>query len=207
MFHIFLSCRYFKVLTERLFKKFFNPVFMFDCFYKLTEGYQKEKRFRSLFYDFIDRLLPNDGHKNSTNLYIDHFNTIRGTMSHEEIKENLLMFLGAGFETTGTVIAAVLLLLAMNPEAQEKVVEEAKDVVGSEDNEVDETKMDELKYLETVIKEAMRLFPVALLQPRTVKAEVQLGNEIFLRFKHKVIEIFSIRLQRTTKFQLGRLSS
>lgn len=163
-------------LTGRLSKKMYNPLLMFDCFYKLTESYQKEKKFRSLFYNFVDRLLLKEGHERTHNLFIDHFYTNCGSMTHEEMQENLAIFLVGGFETTGTVIAAVLLLLAMNPEAQERVFEEAKDVVGSEDNEVDETKMNEMKYLERVIKESLRLFPVALLQARTSKVEIQLDN-------------------------------
>lgn len=78
-------------------------------------------------------------------LYLDMLYKIRDTMTYEETLEEVFTFLGAGFDTTGKALPGALLLLAMNPDAQEKVLEELNDIFDSDDAEVDEECLNKMK--------------------------------------------------------------
>lgn len=66
--------------------------------------------------------------------------------------------------------------LGNEPEIQDKVYEEMAEVVGAE-NEVATTKqLGQLKYLDRVIKEVMRLFPTVPSVSRYVDKDTVLGN-------------------------------
>ena len=151
-------------MTERICKASFNPLLFFDCFYKLTKNYETEKKFRLVIDDFVQRIIKRNETKETSKLFIDRFNEISKSMTSEEISEGLAMFLGAGFETTGNTISSALLLLAMNPDIQDKVVAEARVVIESDHTDVDDEKISRLSYLDRVIKETLRLVPANLFQ-------------------------------------------
>lgn len=104
--------------------------------------------------------------------YLDHLYKIRHTMTYSQMKEEIVTFIIGGFDTTGKAIAGTLLLLAMNSEAQEKVLTELKSIFTSKDDDVDEESFNKLEYLELVIKESMRLIPISLFTMRLVTKDV-----------------------------------
>ena len=57
---------------------------------------------------------------------------------------------------------------------KEKLRKEVKEVVGDED--MKDEHLRDLKYLEMVIRETVRLFPIAPLMVRELKGDLQLGN-------------------------------
>lgn len=84
-------------------------------------------------------------------------------------------------------MAGCILMLAMHPKFQEKVVEELHQVFQTEDVEVTEKHLKQLVYLEYVINETMRLYPVVPMQTRQTTGDVELedftipeGIEIFM---------------------------
>ncbi|XP_006821153.1 1,25-dihydroxyvitamin D(3) 24-hydroxylase, mitochondrial-like [Saccoglossus kowalevskii] len=74
--------------------------------------------------------------------------------------------------TTNTVIF-ILDLLAWNPEAQEKLYQEIKNVI-PEGKSVSQEYLKELHYLKAVVKESMRLRPVTPLLVRILDTDVVL---------------------------------
>lgn len=72
-------------------------------------------------------------------------------------------------------MSSALLMLAMHPDVQQKVVEEIKTVCSTKDMYLDSKKLNELIYLEMVIKETMRLFPVLPMIGRETVGEVEIG--------------------------------
>lgn len=97
-------------------------------------------------------------------------------MSYDQLREEIFAFLIGAFDTTGKALPAVLLLLAMNPDAQDKVVAELKSILKSENDEVDEKCLSKMEYLDLCMKESLRLLPVALLLARHVKKDIKLCN-------------------------------
>lgn len=68
--------------------------------------------------------------------------------------------------------------MAMHPEVQESVVSELKEVLGEfdVDSSIDHTALNKLTYLDMVIKESMRLFPVVAVVARNVTNEFKISK-------------------------------
>ncbi|MEV4560077.1 cytochrome P450 [Kitasatospora sp. NPDC049285] len=95
-----------------------------------------------------------------------------------ELREQVLIFLLAGHETTATSLTFALHLLGKHPEQQRLAREEADRVLGGGRRPTAED-YPKLPYLTQVLKEAMRLFPAApSIGRRAVKATVIGGVEI-----------------------------
>lgn len=77
-------------------------------------------------------------------------------------------------DTTGVISSFALLNLAMNQEIQDKLREEIKNVVGNDSVTVEH--LPELKYTELVIKETLRLYPIAPLMVRQATGDIDLGE-------------------------------
>jgi cytochrome P450 len=76
-----------------------------------------------------------------------------------EVRDQVLIFLLAGHETTAISLTFALHLLAMHPDVQARAREEAERVLGGRLPTAED--MDALPYTTMVLKEAMRLFPAA----------------------------------------------
>ncbi|KAL0132791.1 hypothetical protein PUN28_000482 [Cardiocondyla obscurior] len=84
-----------------------------------------------------------------------------------------------GHDTTAVAITWALFLLGNNPEHQEKVHEELEEVFGNSDAPITVKDLPQLKYLDRVIKETLRLFPSVPLIMRQLTEEVKLGKRDF----------------------------
>ncbi|MGH8880398.1 MAG: cytochrome P450 [Stackebrandtia sp.] len=80
-------------------------------------------------------------------------------LSDPEIRDQVLVFLLAGHETTATSLAFALHLLARNPEIQRRAREEIGTVL--KDEPPSAADYERLPYTTMVVKEAMRLYPAA----------------------------------------------
>ncbi|PWI18063.1 cytochrome P450 [Streptomyces sp. Act143] len=83
-----------------------------------------------------------------------------GRLDAAELREQVLIFLVAGHETTATALAFTLHLLARHPEEQRRVQEEVDGVLGG-GRAPTAADMQALPRLTRVLKEAMRLYPSA----------------------------------------------
>ena len=63
----------------------------------------------------------------------------------------------------------------MNEKTQDKLVNELKEILSSDDDEVDEASLAKMTFLEQVIKEAARLIPPILMIARETTANIKLG--------------------------------
>ncbi|MET8681404.1 cytochrome P450 [Streptomyces sp. NPDC004647] len=92
----------------------------------------------------------------------------------DAIRDQVLVFLLAGHETTATALAFGLHLLACHPEAQEKARAEVDSVLGG--RAAGAADLDELPYLTRVFKEAMRLYPSVAIMGRRTVADTEIGG-------------------------------
>lgn len=99
-----------------------------------------------------------------------------GHFEEKIIKEQIETVIIAGNETSALTISYVILLLAMHPDIQDRVFEELRSVYDSQTEDSTYAQVQKLPYLDSVLKEGMRLFPVAPFIVRTVCADVQLSN-------------------------------
>ncbi|MER5938107.1 cytochrome P450 [Streptomyces sp. NPDC001928] len=98
-----------------------------------------------------------------------------GSLDADELREQVLIFLLAGHETTATALAFALHLLARHPEEQGRVREEVDRVLGGPGGRPPTAAdMEELPYLTMVLKEAMRLYPSAPVVGRRSVADAEI---------------------------------
>lgn len=95
---------------------------------------------------------------------------------------------GAATETTGTAVDWAMSELLNNPEAMAKAQQEVREVLGQCRHVIESTDLSELRYMQMVIKEVLRLHPPApLLVPRETREDCEIigynmpkGTNIFV---------------------------
>ncbi|XP_065856658.1 iridoid oxidase-like [Euphorbia lathyris] len=107
-------------------------------------------------------------------------------MSTQNMHIIIMEIFFAGTDTTSGTIEWIMAELFRNPESMKRVKEELNRVIGSR-RKVEESDVDELPYLQAVIKESMRLHPVApLLVPRNTTEETKFMGYVI----HKETQVF-----------------
>lgn len=85
-------------------------------------------------------------------------------LSDLEIREQALVLLLAGYDTTSTALTFALHLLGQDPQVQERAREEVRDLLGDRDPTAEDAAS--LVYVRQVLDEAMRLYPSAYITSR-----------------------------------------
>lgn len=89
-------------------------------------------------------------------------------LSDEQLRDNVVTFIGAGHETTALALTYTLYLIANDEHVQDRLHAEAVAVAG--DEPVTAAHVEQLAYHEQVVKEAMRLYPpVAIMDRRALR--------------------------------------
>ncbi|XP_052871034.1 cytochrome P450 4d2-like [Anopheles cruzii] len=98
-------------------------------------------------------------------------------LTDQEIQEEVDTFMFEGHDTTTVAISFTLLLLARHPEVQEKLHQEIVEIVGNDlKAPVTYRNLQDMKYLEMIIKESLRLYPPAPIIARRFTEDVDLGG-------------------------------
>nr|XP_019543093.2 probable cytochrome P450 313a1 [Aedes albopictus] len=176
------------LLAERLFTIWMYP----DFIYRWTKTYRDQKKCLSAYYNTvvakIERHVDMDKRINATSNvsnsdkppnYIDCLSKYlrsQGPTPREDILAHLCLMVFAGNETTAKTVNAALLLLAMHPEIQERCYKEIVSVCPGENEHISAEDAAKLTYLEMVIKESMRLFPVAAIMARVTSSDVKIND-------------------------------
>lgn len=99
-----------------------------------------------------------------------------GVLTDDSIKAVLYDIFSAGGETSSTTIEWTMSEMIKNPGILKRAQEEVRNVFNGKGN-VDESGLHELKYLQAVIKESMRLHPaVPLLLPRECSEQCKING-------------------------------
>ncbi|MGY1499382.1 cytochrome P450 [Streptomyces sp. QTS52] len=99
-----------------------------------------------------------------------------GSLDATELRDQVLVFLLAGHETTATSLAFALRLLAGHPEAKARAQEEIDALPPGEPYTA--ATVDRLPYLTRVLKETMRLYPAAPLMGRRAVTETEIDGHV-----------------------------
>lgn len=95
-----------------------------------------------------------------------------GVLSPDEIRDQVLIFLLAGQETTATSMAYALHVLALHPDIQERAREEVDHALGGRLPTAADLEL--LPYLAMVFNEAMRLYPAGPVTARRALTDTQI---------------------------------
>lgn len=91
-----------------------------------------------------------------------------------EIRDEVMTFLGAGFETTAAALAWTWYLLSQNPDARDRLGRELDDVLGGREPTADD--VENLPWTQAVVAEAMRVYPPIMGVARVAKSDDMLGD-------------------------------
>lgn len=89
-----------------------------------------------------------------------------GNLSDEDIRDEVNTFMFEGHDTSATATCFTLYAIAQNPKIQDKVYEELCEVLGKDPKtEITLSQINDLKYMDIVVKEALRVYqPVPLIE-------------------------------------------
>ncbi|KAK7793715.1 hypothetical protein R5R35_007871 [Gryllus longicercus] len=169
-----------------------KPWLYLDCIYFLTPSGRQYKKCLSILHGTTDRMIRERRkdllllEKESGTLDVDELGRRRrlvfldllilmardGSLSDMDIREEVDTFLFEGHDTTAAGIGFTIFQISRHPDIQEKVYEELKSVFDpSKSIRPNISDLSQLKYLEMVIKESLRLFPPVILITRKIQEE------------------------------------
>uniref|UniRef100_G3QMS9 unspecific monooxygenase n=1 Tax=Gorilla gorilla gorilla TaxID=9595 RepID=G3QMS9_GORGO len=134
-------------------------------------------------------------------LMIDSQNS-KETESHKalsdlELVAQSIIFIFAGYETTSSVLSFITYELATHPDVQQKLQEEIDAVLPNKAPPTYDTVL-QMEYLDMVVNETLRLFPIAMRLERVCKKDVEI-NGMFIP-KGVVVMIPSYALHHDPKY-------
>lgn len=97
-------------------------------------------------------------------------------MTNKDIRDEVSTFMFEGHDTVTTATCWTLFMMGANPEIQQRVAEELKQVFGDSDRAATMSDLVELKFLERCIKETLRLFPSVPFFERHTREDANLGG-------------------------------
>ncbi|KAK3932590.1 Cytochrome P450 4C1 [Frankliniella fusca] len=95
-------------------------------------------------------------------------------LSDVDIQEEVDTFMFGGHDSVGTAVTFILYSLSKNPEIQELAYQDIISIVGREIRDLSNQDLVQMKYLERVIKEGLRLYPSVPLFIRKLHTDLQL---------------------------------
>ncbi|XP_027212219.1 probable cytochrome P450 49a1 [Penaeus vannamei] len=99
-------------------------------------------------------------------------------LTRKDVLTLILDMLTAGIDTTSHTLGFALYLLARNPQAQAKLHEELDTVLGDHQGPLLPKHMAQLSYLKAVIRETLRIFPIAIAMVRILDQDAVLGGYV-----------------------------
>ncbi|KAJ2960483.1 hypothetical protein NQZ79_g4096 [Umbelopsis isabellina] len=115
-------------------------------------------------------------------------------LSDIELRDNVSIFFLAGHDTTANALACVIYFLARHPEYQEKARQEALEAIGDDGSIPTLDQLKNLPFIDSCIKEALRLCPSVAQLPGRYIAKDFYTNEGYLIPKgtRAILSIYSL---------------
>ncbi|XP_027269458.1 cytochrome P450 3A31 [Cricetulus griseus] len=112
-------------------------------------------------------------------------------LSDMEIIAQSIIFIFAGYETTSSTLAFALYLLATHPDIQKKLQEEI-DVALPNKTRPTYDKVMEMEYLDMVMNETLRLYPIGNRLERVCKRDVQMDGVFVPKGSIVMVPVFAL---------------
>lgn len=119
------------------------------------------------------------------------------SLSHQVICSQAFAFMFGGYETTVMTLGFAAYHCAINPEIQERLIEEIKNAVDKH-GEISYESIQDMHYLSAVFDETLRMYPAAVRGDRICSQDYQLGS-VFVP-KGAVVSFSEYVLHRDPEF-------
>lgn len=144
-----------------------------------------------------DKIIPEDSEETykTPQVLIDQLWRLffAGKFSEQIVKEQIETVLIAGNETSALTLSYTIILLAMYPDIQERLYRELRLAYDTQDEETSYERIQRMPYLDCVLKESMRLFPVAPFIVRTAIADTPISNCVIPKGAIIMMSIFNVQ--------------
>ncbi|KAJ8941638.1 hypothetical protein NQ318_010664 [Aromia moschata] len=183
-----------QMLKFRIMPKSLEKFFMGMC--RTIVDYRKNKDIqRGDITDSLMRLMEKDQHEHDfSGKYAME------PLNFGEFSAQMLVFFAAGFETSSSTQSFAVYELARNRECQAKLREEINRVLEKHGNNVTYDAVMEMKYLENVIDETLRLYPVFPILPRHCLNDYKVPGTDFTLEKDTLVMITNMGIQRDPEY-------
>ncbi|GFT54952.1 cytochrome P450 3A21 [Nephila pilipes] len=121
-------------------------------------------------------------------------------LSEDEMVAQCVIFFLAGYDTTASALSYASYLLALNPEVQDKLFAEIRDTVKEAKGELSYEAIQEMKYLDNVIAETLRIYPPVIRLERVADADLKLADTGITIPKGMIVTIPNYALQKDPKY-------
>ncbi|XP_045427594.1 cytochrome P450 3A12 isoform X3 [Pipistrellus kuhlii] len=118
-------------------------------------------------------------------------------LSDLELVAQSVIFIFAGYETTSSALNFFMYLMAIHPDAQQKLQEEIEATFPNKATPTYDA-LAQMEYLDMVVNESLRLYPIASRLERVCKKDVEV-NGVFIP-KGTVVMVPNFILQRDPKY-------
>ncbi|CAK1546287.1 unnamed protein product [Leptosia nina] len=196
----------FSLVSERILHMWLWP----DCLYKYSDLHARFQTVKKTLFSLPEEIIKEkrktawkkmeNGNSNENNTlfgsdadmsFLDHLMLLSAEgngLNDTELREEIMVMLLAGTDSSAVAIGYTLVLLSKYPEEQEKIYKELYSVFGDSDRRLTQADLLQLNYLNMFIKESLRLFPpVPVVARRTGNEEVTLPSGVVLPIDTKCI--------------------
>ncbi|XP_077290548.1 cytochrome P450 4C1-like isoform X2 [Arctopsyche grandis] len=118
-------------------------------------------------------------------------------LTDDELREEVDTMTIAGNDTSALASSYVLIMLGCHPHIQDKVIDELREIYGDSKRPVVKEDLPKMPYLERVIKETLRLFPVAPVVVRNLTQDVKLDKYTLPAGAGCVIAVYGMHRQES----------
>ncbi|KAK7806216.1 hypothetical protein U0070_008879, partial [Myodes glareolus] len=188
---------------------FFDPLFMSVALFPfLTPIYERlnvsmfPKDSIAFFKNFVEtikknRLNTKQKHRvDFLQLMMNSHNNSKDNESHKALSDmemlaQSVMFIFAGYETTSSTLAFTLYSLATHPDIQKKLQEEI-DMALPNKAPPSYDKVMEMEYLDMVLNETLRLYPIANRLERVCKQDVEMDGVFIPKGSIVIVPLYAL---------------
>ena len=144
-----------------------------------SEAWRLNRRVRRLILDVVRESGEADGGSNLLNAMLRSGQAEAGVgvaAAEDFVVDNCKSIYFAGYETTAVTAAWCMMLLALHPEWQRRVRDEATEALAGGAAALDLSSLQRMKQLTMVIQETLRLYPAGSVVSRQALRELALGG-------------------------------
>ncbi|KAG5888996.1 hypothetical protein JTB14_033926 [Gonioctena quinquepunctata] len=189
--------RMYTLIHARMVKVWLHNDFMF----RFSSNYDEQERGKEIVFGFIEKVLcdaknMDHGEDQSYQPIIRQLLDIQKKQPNfatdEEMMHHLITLYTASEDTITSIVSFTLVLLGMYPNIQNNVINEIHNIMDNGKLELQESQLNKFDYLDMVIKDVLRLFPIAAFIVRKAEEDFEIEKWVIPRGCSVMVSIYNI---------------